>query len=433
MITRAKVLSRIKHTPERYLFPVLAAIAFFIPLISSVSDALTYVVFAMFLTYGLLNRKLLRKRKFEGRRLIILGISLFVLTFFHLFLTENKHAIYSQMDQFTAILVFPLILVMLTPEKDHSKQISLVLNLFAVGTIISSIILFIHACFRFYHTGDTTEFYYIKLGNGIHPSYMSIMVVFAIAILLDGKSFQKIARYTGPIAIHMFINISWLLIFNTLLSSKAGIIVQILILLLFTFRAFYRRLYYKGITLSILVLVSIFVIPLLFPFTAQRFEKFSESVTNTIGEAEPEETTSTNSRILGWKAALDLIMENPYLGVGPGNVQEELMNSYEKHGLGYGYRNPHNQYLQTWLELGLPGLMVLLLIGIISGWIALRDKNYVYLSFLIIMFTHMLFESILERRLGIMTFAFWNSIFWVGSSLPAKKKRPIFINTFLRK
>lgn len=433
MSFKAKVFSRLKNTPERYLFPVLAAIAFFIPLFSSVSDALTYVIFAIFLFYALVNRKILRKRTFEKRRLTILGISLFILTFFHLFLTENKHAVYSQMDQFTAILVFPLILVMFSPDKDYSKQINLVLNLFVIGTIISTVLLFTQACIRFYNTGDSGAFYYISLGNGIHPSYMSIMVVFAIAILLDGKSFRRVSKYTGPIAILMFVNISWLLIFNTLLSSKAGIIVLVLILLLFTFRAFYRKLYVKGFTISALVLFSVFVIPLLFPFTAKRFVNLSESVTNTISETEQSTTTSTNSRLLGWKATFHLIKEHPYLGVGPGNIQEELKETYESHGLGYGYRNPHNQYLQTWLELGLPGLIILLLLGLTSLWIALSDKNYVYLSFLIIMFTHMLFESILERRLGITTFAFWNSIFWINSSLPIKNRHKILPLPFKRK
>ncbi len=413
-----KVLFKIKNTPEKYLFPVFAAIAFFIPLFSSVSDVLTYVVLAIFITYTALNRKQLNQRRNEMRTITILGISLFILTFFHLFTANNKDAVYSQMDQFTAILVFPLMLTMLSSGKDYSRQINTILNISVAGTVISTLLLFLLAGIRFFKTGDNTEFYYINLGDGIHPSYMSIFVVFAIAILLDGRTYMKVFRYTGPIAVIIFIGITWLLIFNTLLSSKAGIIIQTVILLLYTLRAFYRKLYYKGITLLLLTFVSILIIPILFSFTANRFIYLSDSLTELTSENQTDESkyTSTNSRLLGWQAAVDLILDNPYIGVGPGNVQDDLKESYEKHGLEYGYRNPHNQYIQTWLELGLPGLIILILLISVSGWLAIRNKNYIYLSFIIIICMHMFFESILERRLGIVTFAFWNSIFWLESS-----------------
>jgi O-antigen ligase len=270
---------------------------------------------------------------------------------------------------------------------------------------------------RMFQTGDSSELYYIKLGNGVHPSYMSVLVVFAMAVLLDGNTLKRIARYTTPVSFFVIPAVLWLIVFNTMLSSKAGIIVQVMVIILFILRAFFTGNLYRGFVYTGLLIASLSVIPVLFPFTSNRFTQFSETISEnkTVSDIDINETK--NSRILGWSAAFDLIREHPFLGVGPDGIREELKTAYEDHGLDYGYRNPHNQYLQTWLELGLPGFILLLAMGLVSSILAIRERNYIFFAFLLILYTHMLFESILERRLGILIFAFWLSIFWIASDL----------------
>ena len=77
--------------------------------------------------------------------------------------------------------------------------------------------------------------------------------------------------------------------------------------------------------------------------------------------------TSTSIRILVWSFSLNLIKSNPIIGVGTGDIKDELIKLYKKEGypiLVKRQYNSHNQYLQTAAALGIPTLIVLLLMFI---------------------------------------------------------------------
>ncbi|MDD3961588.1 MAG: O-antigen ligase family protein [Bacteroidales bacterium] len=426
MGSRVKIVTAKKISAEPVLFYGFAGIAFFLPLFSPVSDLLTYVVFAVFIVTHLSEPGTSRIRLRDARFSILTGIALFLLTFFHLFTGTNKGAIVEQLDQYMAILIFPLSLAFFSSGESYPRRMQSILNFTLAGTIVTTLVLYAAAFLRFIETHTAVEFYYIKLGNGLHPSYMSMLVVLALAIVLDGWLAKKwINRNRKLVRPLLWIAAGWLIIFNTLLASKAGIIVQTLVLLLFALKEIQKKDFRRLIGLSAMLITSLVMIPFAFPFTFSRFVALEETLGNSLIRNEWVEKETTNSRLLGWDAAMDIIIEHPITGVGPEKVQHALKNSYEENGLGYGNRNPHNQYLQTWLELGLPGLIILLMLAVIPGWYALREKNYLHIAFLLIVFIHMLFESTLERRLGVMIFAFWSSLFWFYTHNQRKSKKTV--------
>jgi len=73
--------------------------------------------------------------------------------------------------------------------------------------------------------------------------------------------------------------------------------------------------------------------------------------------------TSNPDRILMWRAAIQIIRDNPILGLGPN--QKEIMKPYyqrisqeEKHTFQHGPGvGVHNIYLQNWIDFGLLGLL----------------------------------------------------------------------------
>jgi O-antigen ligase len=97
------------------------------------------------------------------------------------------------------------------------------------------------------------------------------------------------------------------------------------------------------------------------------------------------------------------------LGVGTGNVDEVLgskLRSMHLPNLAKQNYNPHNQYLQTGVEIGIVGL--LLLIGMVlylirKGW---RQRNWLILAITANFAINMLFESMLQRQSGIVFYAF---------------------------
>lgn len=403
-----------KNKLENLYFLVFAAIAFFIPIYSSISDALTYLVFILFLRECLEIFKGDHNLSKSNLRFVIIGTALFLLTLPHLIGSEFKSDILMQLDQYTALFVFPIAFATLRFSDNPGRQISKVFLMAVVGTFISTIILFISALIRYHETSTITEFYYISLGNGFHPTYLSMLTTLSLAIILDRKTLRKFITLYRPLKYIVVVVVIWLVTFNILLASKAGVIVQLMVIALFAVREFVSRRHINGIILLLLLIISVASIPTVFTFTANRFDLLAESViyTNEDDNLIHLDEATTNSRMNGWKASFDVIKQNPLLGVGPGAIKGELNKAYIARGLGYGNRNPHNQYLQTWIELGLPGIIMLLLLGVIAAIYAFREKNYLYLAFLLIIFINMFFESILERRMGVMFFAFWNSLFW---------------------
>jgi len=66
-----------------------------------------------------------------------------------------------------------------------------------------------------------------------------------------------------------------------------------------------------------------------------------------------------------WGRALEIIKDNPLLGIGTGDVKDELQRTAEIEGYSIVKDrnfNVHNQYLETWMGIGIFGFILLLLL-----------------------------------------------------------------------
>jgi O-antigen ligase len=115
-------------------------------------------------------------------------------------------------------------------------------------------------------------------------------------------------------------------------------------------------------------------------------------------------------RPIFWMASIEVIKENFWFGVGNGDVGKEIKKKYVQYNLNdkldHAYK-AHNQFLSTLVAVGLPGLCFLLLVFLMPLIKALREKNFLLLSFIVIVFVHALTESILGRFDGIIFFSFF--------------------------
>lgn len=114
-------------------------------------------------------------------------------------------------------------------------------------------------------------------------------------------------------------------------------------------------------------------------------------------------------RLVMWTISTELILEHP-LGVGTGNVDEYLfgrLNHYGFHQLVADDLNPHNQYLQTTLEIGIFGLLILLGLIVSCIYTAIKYRNFLLLLLISGLAFNMLFESMLQRQSGVVFYSFW--------------------------
>lgn len=193
--------------------------------------------------------------------------------------------------------------------------------------------------------------------------------------------------------------------FIFLVSNKASFLVLALVLAIKIWSWKGNRMQ-KSIGISLITLLMA-----LFTFFNPRM---NESVRNIVGGKlilDKEARYGFATRLLSWDAAISLIRERPILGYGHTDTQEALNNKYESKGYVFplkGQYNAHNLWLQSWLENGIPAIIVLLGIFWILFKCALVKKcsEPLLLSIACILLVNSMFEGMFNRFSGISFFSF---------------------------
>jgi O-antigen ligase len=116
-------------------------------------------------------------------------------------------------------------------------------------------------------------------------------------------------------------------------------------------------------------------------------------------------------RVVIWESTLRIIHKNLLLGVGIGDVRNDLADEYNRIGeakMAKDKLNAHNQFLEVVLENGLIGLIILISMFISMFYIAYSDKNILYAIFIFMMLLFFMFESILYRFAGVSFFSLFS-------------------------
>ena len=114
-----------------------------------------------------------------------------------------------------------------------------------------------------------------------------------------------------------------------------------------------------------------------------------------------------------WQASFSLIKEYPVLGLGIGDIRDSLSKLYleeEYFDETQNYLNCHNQFLETWLGVGVLGLIFLIIILVYPLVVSQYFNAYLYGSFLLISITGFLSESILDRLWGVAFFSIFYTL-----------------------
>lgn len=136
--------------------------------------------------------------------------------------------------------------------------------------------------------------------------------------------------------------------------------------------------------------------------------------------------SSVFQRVEFIKASLDIIKENPLVGVGTGDISNAFDDYYERTDSKLTEENrlrSHNQYLAITVAFGVLGLVWFLFALLYPVAADKRNRNYLYVIFLLIMMLSMFTEDTLETQIGVTLFAFFNSFLVFGNgNIPSKDK-----------
>jgi O-antigen ligase len=316
-----------------------------------------------------------------------------------------------------SLLLFPVIFATSEQQIFSRSRIRILMGAFLAGCMLGSMILIGHAWLVNVRLEVPDPFYYSNLAWYFHPSYLAMYYSFAVGIALAFLSVdfakQPVYRTICMALIIVYFNA---LIF--LLSSKAGLITLALTELLFIVLLVVKKAGPGRIVLVSVLFLTLFAgFSRLFPFAAMRMAR-ADTAVSTFGNTPTDHYDGTMARMAIWKTSAGLIRQHFLFGVGTGDVKDTLTAAYLKQNMDLVVKknlNAHNQYLQTFIALGVPGFLLLIgMLGIPGLW-SLRRGDYLYFLFILIFSVSILVESMLESQAGVVFYAFFNAFLFSAS------------------
>lgn len=320
--------------------------------------------------------------------------------------TDNDSSGWKEVEHSLSFVLFPFVFGF--TKINIREYISRIFSFFTFGVLASMIICWILAAYKFIITGDLKFFYYAELSFFHHPTYMAMYgSISLIYLYLSVLNREQIKTFYFKTSLSKFALISVISIFILMLMSKAGILIMLIINMIGIIAVFKSKQKLKQAFLILFGLSMIVAGSYLAIKPLQNRVNEAWVALSTDGDSE----SSTGARLLVWEASWNIIREQAVLGVGTGDLSDQLDSIYKEKNyekLLEKSLNSHNQFLETWAKNGIIGLISLLLLFFFS-FSNIQDKFYLF--FILLIWTNMLMESMLEIQSGIVFIAFMNSMF----------------------
>lgn len=377
---------------DRGLIVLLALVAVTLPFKFLVN---AFIVIALLFWIGAGGYKKLFIKKVRPAALIAI-LSFYVLHLLSFLYTSNIQETFISLETKISLLIFPLIFY----TGDYNwPQMKLFLKAFILGNIALCLACLVRAVFLYFYEHEN-HFYYEGLSWFQHPSYLSMYLTFCCVTLVQKKIFEH--------KINILL-ISFFTLFVLMLSSKTGIAIHFLFLIISGVLFFSSKGNYMRMILFLTA--SVLVLSLTILFTPPLKERFTNALnafkTDSIDKSATE---STAVRVLIWGEAKKIIANNPVIGVSPGDANEALYTSYKENGLTGAYDkklNAHSQYFQTGVGLGFVGLLSLLAMFLLPFF---QNPRKLLLLFILITAINFLTESMLQTMAGAIFFGYFYAL-----------------------
>lgn len=359
------------------------------------------VLLAVTVFYGY-RKKWLR---FHFNKITILFVLLYLIYLTGVLFTHHMKEALSGLEYKLSLIVLPFLLMIRTKEPFSHK------NLF-IGLIFGCVVGAFVGLYKGYSCYLETTSISCMLSSSvstiIHPTYFSVYTTLAIISLWIGYR-RNYPFFTAPIVVVLT---CFLVVYTVLMMSLTGMLYLGLMMIVSMGLFIYTKWKKAG------VVAFVFFVPVLMFACYKVVPPVKHEVDDVIyyGERYFENSdhyfeslyypySGTESRLIMWRISMQQLKETPF-GLGTGNVDEVLQYRMQENKLHEEFvaknLNSHNQYLQTGLETGIFGLIVLVLIILLVTWKAIKEKNLFLLALVVSFAFNCLFESMLQRQSGVV-------------------------------
>lgn len=385
----------------------LAYIGLFLPIGVSNITLIALLVFCLLKTKPWEILMAIKENSFSK-----LFLALYFVQMIGLFYTTNLHNGFFILEKKLSLLLIPLIVLPLLQKVNTDTK--LILKWIGIITVASSLVLLVIATIKRLILNDPQAFFYEDF-TSIHYVYYSIYFACGALLLIDALFDTWVEKKFGVLSITMLFVYSLAILI--LVASKTGIgafcVASIFLL--------YKKIPNKKIfALSLLFLITTAFVLLYFNATTRnRFIEMDQNLSFLLLDdfrGVEVYITDLTMRLLFWKISIVHLWQDHLImtGVGTGDAQDYINSLYilPQYEL-YGYVNwdSHNQWVFTFIQMGLMGILVMaILYGkyFIEGF---RINDLKLICFLIITGGFSLTESILESNKGIVFFALLFTLF----------------------
>lgn len=352
-----------------------------------------------------------RNLHFETTRYFWLLMICFLLGPIGLIYTDNIPRGFDMIGRQVGFLLFPLFYCVY-----KVKRTELLFKVYC-GSILMFIFLFeIDTLYRFFYKSDTFPLTldlflsYRYTGSNLtallemHNAYFGMYILFANVLLLD---YLRTVRSMGKYMIVLIVVCIQSLFLFQMIAKTAIVLNAILVLGSITYILIAQKKM-KLLLFSALTIVMA-------AFLSQTFLKLPiERIRDRFEELGQGQDANRETRIKLWTAAAPIIKENVLIGVGTGDVENELHRAYRTKSV-QSKSNVHNQYLDYLLGYGIVGLLVFLCVLVVALYHAIKTANYTYFCFTLIIAGCCFTENILSRQWGITFYACFNYLLFLNA------------------
>ena len=236
--------------------------------------------------------------------------------------------------------------------------------------------------------------FYSHERNGVyHHAYIALYAVVVMAFVYHELSvhWKELGWWLRGLLICVLLLV---VCYTVLVNSRAGMLAMGLTAVACVAHLVVTRRNWKlGLVVGLLVVAAFIAVIKLMPGYVDRLASTVENV---------HSDARTHINRTNWHAYLG----SPVLGYGAGDYHSVQVANYGAEGFEFGESagfNAHNQYMESLLSTGIPGLLALLFFLLSPLCVALRSRRIFLVALLtaIVMF-NLLFESMLERQMGLL-------------------------------
>lgn len=374
--------------------------------------------------------------------LLALPAALFVLMCLSLLWSADGTATAQGLVRELPLLAIPLAF---TFQPAYTRQdADIILRWFSLSTVAFGCFYVGKAVYRYILTGSTDVFYYHELAgdNAIYVSAIFSLAAFHLA----GVKQKRAWHYAAMLFILACI---------LLLASKTVVLINLIILLGYFFATAKMRLPAKLLALAAVIVAALFI-GYNSKIKDRLQQEYASNATHTSeyitagGKSgyvydvsmkdawqkpvfsQSDRFTGTSFRVYQARIFTEMLKEDNifWRGYGLSASQPAIARKGREHNVfygtadmpGYQTMNFHNQYTQTFAELGVAGFAILVCLLFFNLKSATNLKYFAHIAFAILMIALFLTESFIWRQRGVV---FFTLLYCLFITIAAKEKTTV--------